>query len=130
MSTEPTNPERCARAGEILLTYGVHQMCWHEPPATILTDMLADFMHYAALKEYRPGYMSSRCKNAFRGRNRKRTGATMTSDPFHQPAKEPQMTEDRQHTPEPWQYYGIPQANGFHAIYTVHHPGCDTGKKR
>jgi len=52
---EPTNPERADRANQPLVTYAIREMRMDEllstdTAETLLTDLLADFMHFAAQK--------------------------------------------------------------------------------
>ena len=52
---EPTNPERADRAKQLLVTYAIREMRMDEllsadTAETLLTDILADFMHFAAQK--------------------------------------------------------------------------------
>jgi hypothetical protein len=55
MTAEPTNPERADRANQLLVTYAIREMRMDEllstdTAETLLTDLLADFMHFAAQK--------------------------------------------------------------------------------
>jgi len=55
MTAEPTNPERADRAKQLLVTYAIREMRMDEllstdTAETLLTDILADFMHFAAQK--------------------------------------------------------------------------------
>jgi hypothetical protein len=55
MTAEPTNPERADRAKQLLVTYAIREMRMDEllsadTAETLLTDLLADFMHFAAQK--------------------------------------------------------------------------------
>lgn len=55
MNAEPTNSQRADRAEQLLVTYAIREMRMDELLSSqtmeiLLTDLLADFMHFAAQK--------------------------------------------------------------------------------